>query len=148
MKLARRLRRHWNSHSNERGIGLFEVMAGTIVATLAVLGLAYSFGVGRGLIDRYQVARMAMARAQLAVDSLSTISGAALVNGSEPFWGPNFQAGTTAWTVTWIDDPADRLASSSPSDANPNDLKRISVEVEWNLGGSRDTLRMSRTVLP
>jgi len=122
-------------------------MAGTIVATLAVLGLAYSFGVGRGLIDRYQVARSAMGRAQLVVDSLVTQAPASLVDGNQPFWVEDLQAGTTRWTVSWVDDPVDRLASSSPSDPNPNDMKRITVEVIWSLGGSTDTLRMSRMVL-
>ena len=141
-------RAHAMSSRAERGIGLFEVMAGTLVATLAVLGLAYSFGVGRGLIDRYQVARRAMGRAQLIVDSLTTCPPASLAaSGTEPFWAEGMQAGTTDWTVTWVDDPVDGLASSSPPDLTPNDLKRISVAVSWKLGDSRDTLRLSRLVL-
>src|ERR1043165_1602662 len=99
---------------SQRGIGLFEVMAGTIVATLAVLGLAYSFGIGRGLIDRYAVARSAMGRASLLADSLSTIAPAALSNGSRPFWVEGMQAGTESWTITDVDDPIDRLATDSP----------------------------------
>jgi len=122
-------------------------MAGALVATLAVLGLAYSFGVGRGLIDRYQVARSAMARARLVVDSLATQSPATLVDGSEPFWVENLQAGTTSWTIHWVDDPVDRLAGDSPADPNPNDTKRIQVEVLWQLGAASDTLRLSRMVL-
>ncbi len=122
-------------------------MAGTLVATLAVLGLAYSFGIGRALIDRYQVARVALGRAQFLVDSLVTQSPSALVNGTEPFWVESLQAGTTVWTVGWVDDPADRLAGSAPPDPTPNDMKRISVEVRWRLGGRPDTLRMSRLVL-
>lgn len=134
--------------ADARGIGIFEVMAATIVATLAVLGLAYSFGVGRGLIDRYQVARRAMGRAQLVVDSLITRPAASLADGNEPFWIEGLQAGTTRWTVVWVDDPADRLASSSPADPDPDDLRRIAVEVTWHLGGANDTLRMSRLLLP
>jgi type II secretory pathway pseudopilin PulG len=133
---------------SQRGLTLVETMVATIVAVLAVVGLAYSFGVGRGLIDRYQVARQGMAQAQMVVDSLINVPRLNLANGVQPFWVENLQAGTTAWTLSWVDDPVDRLASSFPADPNPNDLMRVSVEVRWSLGGSSDTLRMSRLLLP
>ena len=133
--------------SDQRGIGLAEIIAATMIATLAVVGLAYSFGVGRGLIDRYQVARRAMGRAQLVVDSLVTVPPLTLTNGSQTFWTGYPASGTTRWTILWVDDPIDRLAGSSPPDPNPNDMKRILIEVDWQLGGARDTLRMSRLVL-
>jgi len=123
-------------------------MAGTVVATLAVLGLAYSFGVGRGLIDRYQVARQALGRAELVIDSLTTLPRSAIVAGSQPFWveGPSTAAGTTSWTLTNVDDPIDGTATSSPADPNPVDLRRIVVRVGWSLGGLSDTLSISRLV--
>src|SRR6185436_12783523 len=113
----------------------FEVMAGTLVATLAVLGLAYSFGIGRGLIDRYAVARQAMGRAELVVDSLVTVAPPSLASGSQPFWvdrsflASPVQAGATTWTITNVDDPIDRLAGSTPPDTRPIDMKRIVVMV-------------------
>jgi len=70
------------SANDERGIGLFEVIAATLVATVAVLGLAYTFGMGRGLIDRYQVARCALGEGQLMMDSLLTLPRASLTNGN------------------------------------------------------------------
>ena len=122
-------------------------MAGTVVATLAVLGLAYSFGIGRGLIDRYQVARQALGRAELIIDSLSTVPRPSIVAGNEPFWIEGLKAGDTHWTLTNIDDPVDRLATSSPPDPNPVDMRRIVVRVGWSLGGTSDTLAMTRLVM-
>jgi hypothetical protein len=136
--------------TRESGIGLIEVMAATLVATLAVVGLAYSFGIGRGLIDRYAVARRAMGRAELVIDSLSTISPTLVHSGSEPFWAEGIQAGSTSWAVTPVDDPADGIRSPADPNADPNpvDMKRIVVTVAWNLGGSSDELAMTAMVLP
>jgi len=126
---------------------LAEIVAATLIATLAVVGLAYSFGVGRGLIDRYQVARRAMGRAQLVVDSLVTVPPLALNSGSQTFWTGYPTSGITRWTISWVDDPIDRTAGSSPPDLNPNDMKRILVEVSWQIASARDTLRMTRIVM-
>lgn len=129
----------------ERGIGLFEVIAGTLVATLAVLGLAYSFGIGRALIDRYLLARRAMARAQLLVDSLVTVPPVQLSDGNQPLWVDGAAAGTAYWTIQPVDDPIDGV---SPADPTPVDEKRILVRVGWQMGPASDTLRLSRMVLP
>jgi len=123
---------------------MFEVIAGTVIATLAVVGLAYSFGVGRGLIDRYEIARRAMGRARLLVDSLSTVTPLSLADGNQPFWVDGIQAGTSSWTMTNVDDPADQSGAADP---NPVDEKRILVRVGWGLGGSDDTLSLSRLVV-
>jgi len=133
--------RHTRPGRGERGIGLFEVIAGTLVATIAVLGLAYSFGIGRGLVDRYQVARRALGRAQLIVDSLVVQAPQLVASGSEPFWIDGRSVGTTRWTVRWVDDPVDGL---SGSDSDPLDLKLLEIEVGWQLGPSGDTLRVNR----
>ncbi len=132
--------------SGERGIGLFEVIAGTLVATIAVIGLAYSFGIGRGLIDRYEVARVAMGEAQRVADSLVVQPPTSLVPGSysQPFVVQGSAVGTTSWTISWVDDPADGLGSDDP---NPNDMKRVTVLISWRLGVSNDSLGLSRLVL-
>jgi len=44
---------------NERGFSLAEALTGATISVIAVMGLAYSFGVGRGLVNRYEVARAA-----------------------------------------------------------------------------------------
>jgi hypothetical protein len=126
----------------ERGIGLFEVMAGTLIATLAVIGLAYTFGIGRGLIDRYQVARVALAETQGILDSLAThVPSPAIGTSSRPFNVAGIQAGTLQWTISWVDDPADKL---SPTDPDPNDLKRAVVVATWSLGTPNDRLALTR----
>lgn len=145
---GRRRRRRSLVVGNARGLSLVEAIAATLIAVLAVVGLAYSFGVGRGMIDRYRVERCAMGRAELLVDSLVTVKPAALlVSGSQPFWIDGAPPGTSSWTVAWVDDPIDGLAGSSPSDPNPNDMKRITVQVVWGAGGSTHTLSISRMVL-
>lgn len=130
--------------ADQRGIGMFEVIAGTLIATLAVLGLAYSFGVGRGLIDRYAVARLALGRAELLTDSLATRNPTTLLDGTQPFWIPGVQPGTSTWVVTPVDDPIDGLA---PADPNPADMDRIRVVVTWRIGPQSDSLGLTRMVL-
>jgi len=131
---------------DERGLGLFEVIAGTVIATLAVLGLAYTFGIGRGLIDRYQVARSALGEAQHLVDSLSVVRPVSLTAGNRPFEVAGVSAGVSSWTVTPVDDPVDGLASSSPPDPNPVDLNRLTVQVSWGSGLLADKLQLTRFV--
>lgn len=131
---------------NERGLGLFEVIAGTVVATLAVLGLAYTFGVGRGLIDRYEVARCAIGEAQHVVDSLSLVRPANLAAGNRRFEVAGVTAGATHWTVTPVDDPLDGTAASTPPDPSPVDLYKLTIEVDWGTGVMADRLQISRFV--
>ena len=130
--------------TDQRGIGLVEVLAGTLVATISVLGLAYSFGVGRGLIVGYRVSRQAMGRAELVIDSLITVPRATLAPGSEDFWGSGITPGTTSWQIDPIDDPADGIGAA---DLNPVDLKRITVQVSWRQDGMNQVLRLTRTIL-
>src|SRR5437762_12387732 len=55
---------------NERGFSLMEALTGATITVIAVLGLAYSFGVGRGLVNRYEVARAALGEAQSELEAL------------------------------------------------------------------------------
>lgn len=130
---------------DQRGIGLFEVIASTLIATVAVLGLAYSFGVGRGLIDRYQVARAGLGEAQLKMDELLTLPKTSLANGNRPFLVGGRPAGLTEWTIANVDDPQDGLGGA---DANGTvDMKQITVTVSWALGGVQDRLVLDRLIL-
>ena len=58
---------------DQRGISLIEVIAGTLISVLVIAGLAHSFGVGRGLINRYEIARVALSTAQERLELLSTL---------------------------------------------------------------------------
>ncbi len=56
---------------DERGISLTEALTAATLSVIAVIGLAYSFGVGRSLVDRYEIARAALGEAQTQLESMS-----------------------------------------------------------------------------
>ena len=123
-----------------------EVVVAGVIAIIAALGLAYSFSVGRVQIDRFEVARAALAIAQQRMDSLSVLpaSASAFSIGMHP--DPpipfNFEGsalGTEIWEVQWVNDPATK---------SYNDLKRVSVSVVWTQGTATDSVRLSRLFLP
>src|SRR5437667_6718534 len=58
---------------NERGFSLVEALTAATISVIAVMGLAYSFGVGRGLVDRYEVARAALGEAQSQLEALTLL---------------------------------------------------------------------------
>ncbi len=126
----------------ERGVGLMEVIVATVIATLAVLGLAYSFGTGRGLINRFELARMALGAAQSRMEWLAARPANApeLALGSSH--GPaavvvdGRQVGQESWTVAAYDDP---IAGSGPQD-----LKQVTVTVSWGAGGPNERVQLTR----
>jgi hypothetical protein len=128
-----------------------EAMVGTLIAIVAVLGLAYSFGIGRGMIDRYRVARVALALAQRRMEVLSALppgsDSLTIRNPTGTTYGPNpfnvdgREVGAEEWTAEWYDDPLDRLA---PSDLAPHDLKLVTVRVIWRYESRPDTVLLSR----
>src|SRR5215475_7321708 len=122
-----------DSFREQRGFSLIEVMVAAVVAVIAVLGLAFSFSAGRGLIDRFAVARDALEAAQsrldsLAVEAVQDPAASDLTVGTHVRPGNitlnHNQTGTEQWTVVWVDDPVDNF----PSDPDPNDYKRATVE--------------------
>jgi hypothetical protein len=141
---------------SERGISLIEVITGTVITVIAVVGLAYSFGIGRGLIDRYEVARVALSAAQRRMETLTAMpstseslaTGAGFLRdfGPFPFNAEGKEIGEEWWTVEWIDDPVDGMA---PGDATPHDIRRVTVRVIWEPSGQRrDTVKFSRLFSP
>jgi hypothetical protein len=136
---------------DQRGISLIEVVAGTLISVLAMVGLAYSFGVGRGLINRYEIARAALSTAQERLEVLSSLppgsADLAIPAGNpssssppSPFYSRGRQVGEQWWVVEWVDDPIDGV---DPADPYPEDLKRVTAYVTWQ-GDVRDTVRFSR----
>jgi prepilin-type N-terminal cleavage/methylation domain-containing protein len=135
----------------EKGFSLLEVLVAMVIAVIAVVGLAYSFGTGRGLIDRYATARDALAAAEQRLERLAFLSNqnpnhpdlSAGTHGplARPLNGT--RSGQESWTVVWVDDPVDNTP-----DANPNDYKRVTVEVSWTQGGMQDRIALSRVLLP
>lgn len=124
-----------------RGFSLVEVIVATIIATLVITGLAYTFGLGRGFIDRYEIARAALAEAQgrmeqLAVKSFSDSDLGVGSHTASPFTYQGQTVGTTIWTVASVSDPG--------TPAIKNGLKEVTVEVVWTTGSLADTVRLNR----
>jgi prepilin-type N-terminal cleavage/methylation domain-containing protein len=138
----------------ERGFSLIEVLVATVIAVVAVLGLAHSFGAGRALVDRYSTARAALAHAQGRLDSLAILAApthnpgsADLTIGTHTVVTPlavGRTLGSQWWSVAWVDDPVDGVAGGG--DPNPQDYKRVTYYVAWNQGGIRDTVILTRTL--
>lgn len=128
--------------ASERGFSLIEVVVATVIAVIAVMGLAYSFGNARGLVDRYEAARLALAAAQRRMELLAVL----------PADADSLQVGRScdrevvvdgaivaheAWTVTPYTDPA----------LGPG-LKRVVVTVTWGGGTAAETVQLARLFPP
>jgi hypothetical protein len=122
-----------------------EVIVASVIAVIAVLGLAHSFGVGRALINRFEVARDALGLAQRRMESLSVLPVGApeLAVGNHGPYARTLGTGLVAaerWSVTWVDDSVD----NSPSDPDPNDYKRLVLTVGWSQAGVADSIQLER----
>lgn len=117
---------------DQRGVGLVEIVVATVIAVIAVVALAYAFGTGRGLVDRYAAARVALGAAQRRMEVLATLAPSS----------PDLQIGAhgpidvvlegrsvarESWQVAGWDDPADGLNGDA-------DLKQVTVRVAWGPG--------------
>ena len=136
---------------SERGVGLMEVMVATIIAVIAVVALAYSFGAGRGLVNQYEVARIALAAAQRRMEMLSALppTAAELQIGRHPGGGgraPVQVDGHTvvleSWQVEAYDDPADNPADGSLR--RDIDLKKVTATIVWGRLGPGETISLTR----
>ncbi len=130
---------------SERGLSLVEALASSLIAVITVIGLAYSFATGRGLVDRYEIYRAASAVAQLRLEQLVRQPGAGdMTIGVHPAVPNNFvfngqNRGTETWTVSYINDPYD-----GTSDADSTDLKRVVALVRWTTNGRVDSVAIAR----
>jgi hypothetical protein len=130
---------------NERGFSLMEALTAATVAVIAVMGLAYSFGVGRALVDRYEIARAALAEAENQLEALTQLpaSDPTLAVGymapPTPFRYEGVELGTQNWLVTAYDEP--NLAGTM-------NMRRVRVIVRWQQNASADSLMLERLWLP
>jgi hypothetical protein len=133
----------------ERGIGLMEVVVATVIAVIAVVALAYSFGMGRGLVNQYEVARIALAAAQGRMETLAAAGpgspNLALGSGfSTKTYGPmdvvvgGNVACQESWVVEPIHDPANTTTPGS------TDLKKVTLTIRWGRGGLNETVTLTR----
>jgi len=130
---------------NERGFSLAEALTGATISVIAVMGLAYSFGVGRGLVNRYEVARAALGEAQSQLEALQLVPrgdptmAVGYVSPPIPFRYQGASLGTSSWRVVAYDDP------SLPGTVN---LKRVVMTVLWTRGAQADSVSLERLWLP
>ncbi len=126
---------------SSRGIGLVEIMVATVIAVVAVVALAYTFGTGDGLVDRYAAARQALAAAQRRIEILGALppSDPAVQLGSTHQAEVQIDGATVAretWSVEGWDDPADGRIGDV-------DLKLVWVSVRFGTGAA-DTIGLHR----
>ncbi len=127
--------------TGERGFSLMEALVASVIAIIAILGMAYTFGLGRGLVFRYEIARAALGIVQTRMEFLSTLPptsdslrvGYASASTAFVYEGQN--AGSESWRVTAHDDP------TLPGPVN---LRRVQAVVRWEAGGLRDSIDLVR----
>ena len=123
---------------NERGFSLLEAILGTMIAVIAVLGLAYSFGLGRGYIDRYQIERSADFLAQRRMEWLGSLAlrtdpAFAIGAHSDPS-GTFYYKGTAIGAESWRVEPAPATVPQHGV------IKQVTVTVNWTEGGFPDSV--------
>ena len=72
---------------------------------------------------------------ELAAGVHPAVPAPIVLNGSFP--------ATEQWTVVWVNDVAD----NGGGDPNPQDYKRVTVNIGWMQDGVSDTVRVSRLFL-
>jgi type II secretory pathway pseudopilin PulG len=138
------------ARAGEGGFSLVEVIVATVIATIAVVGLAYTFGMGRGFINSFQVGRAALATAQGRLETIAaTPANDPLVTmlpatHQTPFIVGGRTMGTERWILGWKDDPADGTAGSVPADLDTSDLRIAVVTVSFQQGTLRDSVQLTQ----
>jgi len=134
-----------SSNLNERGFSLMEALTGATVSVIAVLGLADSFGVGRGLVNRYEVARAALGEAQSELEALQLVPrgdptmAIGYVSPPTPFLYEGLTLGASSWRV---------LPYDEPNLPGTQDLKRVVVTVTWTRNAQSDSVSLERLWAP
>jgi len=122
-----------------------EALTAATISVIAVMGLAYSFGVGRGLVNRYEVARAALGEAQSQLEALQLVPHGdpsmtiGYVSPPTAFLYEGATLGTSSWRVVAYDDP------SLPGTVN---LKRVIMTVQWTRDAQTDSVSLERLWQP
>jgi hypothetical protein len=130
----------------ESGFSLMEAIVATVISVIAALGLAYSFGIGRGNVTRFEAARMADARAMGRMEQLSMLMrhdpGAGELQAGVhpdtllPFEFHGSVLGHEYWRV-------DSTPAAAPASIRSR-MALLTVEVAWVQAGVADTARYTR----
>ena len=118
---------------NQNGFSLIEALTATVIAVLAVLGLAYTFGVGSGQVNRYAVARAALGAAESRMERLLLLAETepgsdSLSVGYRSATTPFLYNGDAVGSLWWHMDPYD-----DPDLPDNPDMRRLEVCVRWNM---------------
>ena len=123
----------------EGGFSLMEALVGAVIAVIAVIGLAYSFGISRGSIDRFSVMRAAEAVGRGRMEYLTTLPpgdpGFVMVTPDSFYF-----RGVALGTVNWF------LSSVPLGTPGENAIEQLDVVVRWRSVGIPDSLRYVRYV--
>ena len=131
---------------DQRGFSLVEAVVATAIAVIAVIGIAHSFGMGRALITRYEVGRVALGLAQQRMESYAmrpTEEIAITPGDSVAFVYDGQSVGFESWSVAWVDDPYDGTGAGDTSNG-PNDMKLVTVTVRWGTGNDANNVSLHR----
>ncbi len=130
---------------DQRGFSLMEALTGAIISVIAVLGLAHSFGVGRALVNRYEVARAALSEAQAQLEALTLrpsddpTLAVGYLSPPTPFRYEGVTLGTSYWRVEAYDEP---------SLSGTTNLKHVVMVVRWRQSDRTDSLSLERLWQP
>ena len=131
---------------DQRGFSLIEAVVATAIAVIAVIGIAHSFGMGRALITRYEVGRVALGLAQRRMETFAMRPSAEIAitpGDSVQFVYEGVPLGYESWAVAWVDDPYDGTGGGDTSNG-PNDMKRVTVAVRWGTGSNANAVILNR----
>jgi type II secretory pathway pseudopilin PulG len=128
------------------GFSLIEAIVATVIAVIAVLGLAYTFGIGRATIGRYEAARAADAQAQGSMEALGLLAETSPTSDSlevgfvlsppDTFSFHGAPIGRAYWRVT--------AAPATVPNSVQGKLKAVTVVVAWAQSGLPDSVSYTR----
>jgi hypothetical protein len=126
---------------SEAGFSLMEAIVATVISVIAIIGLAHTFGMGRGFIERFGIARTALSLVRGRMESFTASPDSIALGASytQPFNYLGAEVGTIEWRVVPYDDlqiPGTR------------DLKNVVIVARWGPAGQRDSLEISRLFEP
>ena len=117
----------------------------TAIAVIAVIAMAYSFGLGRSFINVFEVRRVADARAQGCMEWLSSLPATDPnlgLGAHPPAPQPFIVNRVTIGGVRWMVGPATDVPPVAAAL-----LRDVTVSVNWNVGGFADSVTYSRLVV-
>lgn len=128
----------------ERGFSLMEVIVATVIAAIAVIGLAHTFGLGRGQIEQFSVARTALGAAEEQMAVLTVLPRKHPMLGYGQHDSTFDVDGQALGEMRWIVTP-ELYSWTSGFTTYGDTLRRVVVEIDWN-NGYPDTVRLARLI--